>query len=50
LNVTEESHCFHFYVDAETVMKMEEPTLNLKEADTRMMAYCATLESPSTVV
>lgn len=52
LYVTEESKCFHFYVDAGKVMKMEEPTLrsNHEEADTRMMAHCATLESPATVV
>ena len=52
LYVTVESLCFLYYVVGEKVMKMEEPSLrsNHEEADTRILAHCATLESPATVV
>ena len=52
LFVTVESLCYSFSVIDEKVIKTEEHTLlcNHEEADTRMMAHCANLEGPATVV
>lgn len=52
LYVTEESFCYSFIAVDGKVIKTEEVSLrsNHEEADTRMMAHCATLDGPANVV
>lgn len=52
LYVTEEALCYSFSVIAGKVINTEEPSLRSshEEADTRMMAHCAILDSPANVV